>query len=1396
MRKTWWLLLIVLLVALCAAIGADAETDGWVKEGNYLCYYKDGAKVTGTQTINNYVYYFTDEGYLKHNGQVQNARYYGTVYVDENNELVMGWNTIKGNRYYFFPDSGKAAVYNYNTYSVEIDGEKYVFDYNGVLKINSWYNSVYGNEEGKTLSGYQTIGDHKYLFGDTGRVQTGFHEIEGGIHYFHDWGDADSYEALGWTVISDYIYYFDPQTGAMQISPRTIDGTPYSFNNDGSLIHNKEVILKFIDGRWYAYNESNTRLSGWVTIEGYTYYFASYAYTDVHYLNGYYYYFDETGKMQQNLLAKTKRYEGDNSEALFYYGADGKRVFGWQTIDGSKYYISEDGAYIGGWGIENDNYYFNEEGKMQTNYLAIIDEYGHKYISYYGSDGKGVTGWKTVGEDTYYFNSNAYIGEYQIDGDYYYFDENGRMQKNYLRKGSYPQGDGSIYEDYSYYGADGKRISGWTVIDGETYYFDTCAYIGEHEIDNKYYYFNKEGKLQKNIWRQDKNDNIEYTYYYGTDGTRVQGWTELNGETYYFQPYMYTDVWEIDGNYYCFDEKGRLQKNLLKKTRYYQWDTTEHLYYYGTDGKRVFGWQTINGSKYYFDNYEGAYYDYKTIGENCYFFNEKGEMQSNFWWETQAEDGSTFNYYFGSDGKEASGWLVLNGNTYYFEPFARTDVWCIDDNYYYFDIKGRMQKNLLKKTKVYEGDNTEGLFYYGNDGKRVYGWYELNGDTYYFDYYGAATGTYYTDGKEYKFSDDGKLLETIIHAQNLKVEPIFLSLLEGETAQLTPIYIPEDTTDKRVKWQSYDEDVAQVDSTGKVTALSPGQAYIYVQLESSIYWSGCNVYVYSSDNGVDAYVARCYQIILGRAPDWEGMETWINELYSGRRAAAEIIEQFIASAEFKKKRLSNSDAVEVLYKAMLGRPSDAAGKDSWVEKLNAGQHITAVINGFCGSAEFRNICDSYGIAPGSVTVQESPVQADDEKIEAYVTRCYQIILGRGADEGGLNTWMDELTSGRKAAAEIIEQFVASAEFQNKNLSNGDSVEILYKAMLGRGSDPAGKASWVEKLDAGQDLTAVINGFCGSAEFKAICDSYGIQPGTVTVKQPTAPAANDEKIQAFVARCYKIILGRDADEGGMNTWFNELKSGRKAAAEIIESFVNSQEFKNKNYSNADAVEILYKAMLGRGSDPAGKADWVEKLNAGQPLEAVINGFCGSAEFKAICDAYGITPGTVNVPQLSKMAVMQEVPAEKPVVKETVNNVTKVEITNASDTVNENLGTAVQAIYINEEKAKEFIGRCYQAILGREASQAELDSWIGQMMNGSKTADQIARGFLFSGEFKGRNIGNEELVKILYRVYMNREADAEGLATWTQKLDEGTSLNDLLDIFAKTNEFKAVVRNMAQ
>ena len=450
-----------------------------------------------------------------------------------------------------------------------------------------------------------------------------------------------------------------------------------------------------------------------------------------------------------------------------------------------------------------------------------------------------------------------------------------------------------------------------------------------------------------------------------------------------------------------------------------------------------------------------------------------------------------------------------------------------------------------------------------------------------------------------------------------------------------------------------------------------------------------------------------------------------------------------------------------------------------------------------GTVEYRPLIVDAGVTV--IPYDPEPPEIEEDKITAFVTRCYELILGRQPDAHGLETWYNNLNSGIKAAAEIIDSFVRSNEFKGKNFSNADAVEILYKTMLGRGSDPAGKANWVAKLNAGQPLAAVINGFCGSNEFKAICANYGIRPGSVDVPEEV-PKTPDEKIKAFVKRCYKIILGRGADEVGLNSWFNALKSRQRAASEIIDGFVRSIEFKGKNYSNEESVEILYQAMLGRGSDPKGKANWVAKLNAGQPLAVVINGFCGSQEFTGLCASYGIEPGRVNI-QIAVGQTEEELAglafnAEEPITKRAEANNNRVEIINPSDTIDLQIGTAVQAVYINEEKAKEYVSRCYEFILGRAATDKELEKWVGPMMNGTKTADQIARGFLFSEEFKGKNVGNEALVKILYKVYLNREADPAGLAGWTAKLDSGMTLKDLLDALVKTAEYRNVISEMGK
>ena len=115
----------------------------------------------------------------------------------------------------------------------------------------------------------------------------------------------------------------------------------------------------------------------------------------------------------------------------------------------------------------------------------------------------------------------------------------------------------------------------------------------------------------------------------------------------------------------------------------------------------------------------------------------------------------------------------------------------------------------------------------------------------------------------------------------------------------------------------------------------------------------------------------------------------------------------------------------------------------------------------------------------------------------------------------------------------------------------------------------------------------------------------------------------------MTRCYQLILGRQPDPVGLSHWVGLLASGNKTASEIIYGFVGSDEFRSKDLSNGDKVEILYRTMLNRGSDSGGKASWTSILNNGNPITTVINGFCGSVEFNNLCIEYGIIPGSINI-----------------------------------------------------------------------------------------------------------------------------------------------------------------------
>lgn len=279
---------------------------------------------------------------------------------------------------------------------------------------------------------------------------------------------------------------------------------------------------------------------------------------------------------------------------------------------------------------------------------------------------------------------------------------------------------------------------------------------------------------------------------------------------------------------------------------------------------------------------------------------------------------------------------------------------------------------------------------------------------------------------------------------------------------------------------------------------------------------------------------------------------------------------------------------------------------------------TTMLLGSVGTVEAARVNDTH------IEIRSEEQQKDP--LSEFVTRLYTICLGRKPDAGGLADWTGQLKRGESTGVKVAFGFIFSKELQSKKLSNADYVEIMYEAFLGRKSDPAGKAEWVSKMDAGMTRQQLFAGFANSQEFDKICYNYGIARGSYDPATGSFGAtANRAKIEGFVTRLYQTCLGRKPDATGLSDWTNKLANKQISGAEAAYGFFFSNEYRNKNKSNGDFVTDLYNCFLGRKPDDAGFKTWVGKLdNLCIDLD-IFNGFAQSQEFNNICKDYGIERG---------------------------------------------------------------------------------------------------------------------------------------------------------------------------
>ena len=680
------------------------EASGRIRVEGLTCAIRpDGSLVTGCQKEGNALYVYDENGRLRVNAAIGSVGvtdaegalrpYAAGMYEIEGHfyclsargEVLTGWQRL-GRLYYFDPETGRRA-----SSGVLADGSAYTLDADGafVPPGEGLYTlgdgTYYLAKDGSLLTGWQAVsGQMMYFDEQTGKrqadaaeeMQTGWLLRSGRRYYIQ----PDGTPASGWQLIDDYVYYFDPVSGAALSGTVTLDGTLYTFREDGALmpaspqavvLHGvstrigvqgqKEGGFLYANGHLYYYDLKTAALSAELPrgIPGLISALGGYVIPteegvlsigkDSYYLNragdvltGWFirenqlYFADPlTGRLPAD--GDDPARDGFFQNGVFHFRQDG--LF---QADGRQYLFSQ-GRLVNGWfALENGvGYMRGDDGRVAGQTIEIDGKSCH-----FDSEGRYIPGQNTLvlvqGEWRFLLDDGTFPaqgGVYPVDGRLSLVLERGRAARSVpsdvkstagmrIQDGIlYPQAPGlvSLGDDTYLLNTDGAFSVGLQLVNRRLYLFDkrtgamTKGAFGSSEED---YYVPASVGMQ-----MISSGSFTYAYYFESlSGIVATGMIRDEG-----------------GDCYFADENGRLRSGLVdwEGNRYYfqsvdytlvrddllvgipDGDGT-YTFLADSEGRLVTGWTEINDSLHYFD--EKGHMLFDTIQDGLYI-NMFGEVR-------------------------------------------------------------------------------------------------------------------------------------------------------------------------------------------------------------------------------------------------------------------------------------------------------------------------------------------------------------------------------------------------------------------------------------------------------------------------------------------------------------------------------------------------------------------------------------------------------------------------------------------------------------------------------------------------------------------------------------------------------------------------------------------------
>ena len=250
-----------------------------------------------------------------------------------------------------------------------------------------------------------------------------------------------------------------------------------------------------------------------------------------------------------------------------------------------------------------------------------------------------------------------------------------------------------------YYGTDGKRATGLTEIPAEKYVYNEETQQYEKTLVPVQYFFSSDGVMQTGF--QTIGENV---YYFGTDGAILKAcWIQPDKASGAYYSGIPTP--EADAPVYYLNENGVMVTGLAVI------DVVKNVYDYENQTWKS---ETVP-SQFYFAEDGAMQTGFQTIGENVYYFGTNGVMLQACWIQPDKTSGA---YYSGIPTPEADAPVYyLNENGIMVTGLTVIDI---TKNVYDYD------------NQTWKSETVPSQFYFAEDGTMQTGFQTIGENVYYF----------------------------------------------------------------------------------------------------------------------------------------------------------------------------------------------------------------------------------------------------------------------------------------------------------------------------------------------------------------------------------------------------------------------------------------------------------------------------------------------------------------------------------------------------------------------------------------------------------------------------------------------------------------------------------------